>query len=75
VEYRGIEYDVRMDMGARWIWTVHAPVNKQGKARGTRSTAVEAALKAIQNWCSRNATHKSAEDIVDAASPNVIAGP
>src|SRR3954452_21814483 len=52
VEYRGIAYDVKMDAGkGRWVWTVHPPVRKTGRSRGTRAGAIEAAIKAIRVWC------------------------
>jgi hypothetical protein len=54
MQYRGIEYDIRVGIGRNeWVWVIHTRKPRQGKSIGSRNTAVFHAEKAIDTWCTR----------------------
>jgi hypothetical protein len=52
MQYRGVEYDVKMGAGRDvWVWTVHTPNPQRGVVTGSRAMAIRDAEKVIKQWC------------------------
>jgi hypothetical protein len=53
MEYKGIEYNIRIRAGPNeWTWTIHPPSSKpvEGRITGSRERAAVAAHAAIDRW-------------------------
>lgn len=56
MEYRGIEYEVKISTEPRkWIWVVHTPNPKRG-VTASRKLAISIARRTIDIWCRKNPT-------------------
>jgi len=57
MEYKGIEYEIRLRPGnEEWSWTIKptASTSYSGETRGSRQFAEIAAKQAIERWLKRN---------------------
>jgi hypothetical protein len=65
VEHRGFRYEIRRTPRAgEWIWTVYAPVRREGKVAGDRFFAMLCAERVIDAWCRQHVA-----DTAPAAAP------
>ena len=53
MNYRGIEYDIRVGLGREIIWVVKTPKPQQGTAT-SKAIAVIFAKKTIDAWCRKH---------------------
>jgi hypothetical protein len=64
--HRGIEYSIRMSLGREeWIWTLSLMEGRviNGRYRGTRDGALEAAQRAIDRWLGKHNRGRDYENI------------